>query len=168
MGNQKKLNLFQEVLESANVEKTKTEPEEPTVFKINEHYDPKFCQLILNYGASGNIISGFAGDYNIPPHLFNKWRQNIPEFKQACAIASAKFSSFWGNKASKGEGAEANTAIKMLERNEIFTKELEANKEDEFDETIPLHINFDAVEYENKKFMLELEKITKMIEEFEL
>lgn len=54
--------------------------------KIITEYDPKFCQLLLDYASNNFNPEGFWGKYLIDESLKNLWIETYPEFKQTVSL----------------------------------------------------------------------------------
>jgi hypothetical protein len=59
------------------------------------HYDPKYCEQIVECLSRGHSIEGFAGEIGKARSTVFDWLNKHPEFKEAAEIATSAAVFFW-------------------------------------------------------------------------
>ena len=52
-------------------------------------YDPKYCDQIIEFMAKGYSIGAFAGEIRVHRGTIYRWREEHPDFDEACMIGKA-------------------------------------------------------------------------------
>lgn len=84
-------------------------------------YDPAYCEEVVNVMRAGFSLTAFAGIILVTPMTIHNWRQEHPEFDEACKIGKASRLVHWEESAVKtargGGGPGAATMINFALRN---------------------------------------------------
>ncbi len=74
--------------------------EDPDKKETKYPYDPKYCQLLLDYAYQNINVDGFYGEYMIPPEVASVWEDEHEDWREA--VAMAEYRSYAGlNKSLK-------------------------------------------------------------------
>jgi transcriptional regulator with XRE-family HTH domain len=58
-------------------------------------YSPIFCDHIIVSLGEGLTLTQFAAEIGVSPSTVRRWRQEFPEFNEACEIALAKAQAYY-------------------------------------------------------------------------
>lgn len=73
-------------------------------------YSPIFCDHIIVSLEQGRTLTQFAAEIGVAPSTVRRWRQEYPEFDEACEIALAKAQAHYESILQGGaEGTEIMT-----------------------------------------------------------
>ncbi len=110
-------------------------------------YEPKYCQMAIDYMSQGKSLVGFAASINVVTSTIYEWEKNYPEFSEAIKVARQKCQEWWENAGQTGlfmgkeEGSFSQSAwiFNMKARfgyrdkveHEVAISEIKISKEDE-------------------------------------
>jgi transposase-like protein len=84
-------------------------PRRPTTYRSS------YCAAVVDSGEQGYSLTAFAASVNVTKMALWKWRQQHPDFDEACEIAKAKCTRWWEEKArAAGDGGDAARAFGMV------------------------------------------------------
>lgn len=69
-------------------------------------YDPKYCEMIVEFMADGSSMTAFASHIDVARSTINEWADKNPEFSEAVKRAKAKCATWWEQLARKGAMGE--------------------------------------------------------------
>lgn len=70
----------------SNLQTYNPESKDNNSANIITEYDPKFCQLLIDYASTNINPDGFWGQYKIDESLKEYWMKTYPDFKQAVSL----------------------------------------------------------------------------------
>ena len=65
-------------------------------------YDPKYCQMIVDFMSQGKSLTAFAGEIMVAKNTVYEWAKKYPEFQDATNIARQKCQQWWENQGQIG------------------------------------------------------------------
>jgi len=74
-------------------------------------YQPEFCQIAVETLSEGHSLTGLAGRLGVARSTVFKWRDDYPEFNEACIQGMAAATYWWEQRARESAaGGKGNPA----------------------------------------------------------
>lgn len=65
-------------------------------------YDPKYCQMIIDFMSKGKSLTAFAGEINVVVSTVYEWEKKYPDFSEATKVARQKCQKWWEDQGQIG------------------------------------------------------------------
>ncbi len=65
-------------------------------------YDPKYCQMIIDFMKDGKSLTAFAGEIEVNKDTIYEWEKKHPDFTDAINAARNKCAAWWEKQGRDG------------------------------------------------------------------